>query len=85
MQLETIFLQLSQGFRKLDKLSDGGKQQALLKELTAQMQEAKTCVCACRVGHGRTGRGLLCRSGLLSILLRATGLAPCKGLGKEQA
>lgn len=42
VQLETIFLGLSQGFRKLDKLTDGGKQQALLKDLTAQMQEAKT-------------------------------------------
>lgn len=42
VQLENIFLSLSQGFRKLDKITDGGKQQALLKDLTAQMQEAKT-------------------------------------------
>ena len=42
VQLESIFLNLSTGFRKLDKLTDAGKQQGLLKELTAQMQEAKT-------------------------------------------
>lgn len=42
VQLENIFLNLSAGFRKLDKLTDGGKQQGLLKELTVQMQEAKT-------------------------------------------
>lgn len=41
LQLERIFHSLSQGFQKLDKLSDA-KQQAALKELTSQMQEAKT-------------------------------------------
>jgi hypothetical protein len=41
LQLEKIFHGLSQGFQRLDKLS-GAKQQALLKELTADMQEAKT-------------------------------------------
>ena len=40
-KLETIFLALGQGFTKLNGLSDA-KQQALLKELTSQMQEAKT-------------------------------------------
>ena len=40
-KLETIFLALGQGFTKLNGLSDS-KQQTLLKELTAQMQEAKT-------------------------------------------
>lgn len=44
VQLESIFLNLSNGFRKLDKLTDAGKQQGLLKELTAQMQEAKTLI-----------------------------------------
>lgn len=44
VQLENIFVNLSAGFRKLDKITDGGKQQTLLKELTAQMQEAKTLI-----------------------------------------
>ena len=41
LQLEKIFHSLSTGFQKLDKLPEG-KQQAALKELTAEMQEAKT-------------------------------------------
>lgn len=40
-KLETIFQSLGRGFKALDGLSDA-KQQASLKELTAQMQEAKT-------------------------------------------
>lgn len=43
LQLERIFHSLSQGFQKLDKLSEA-KQQAALKDLTAQMQEAKTLI-----------------------------------------
>ena len=42
IQLETIFTALAEGFKKLDKLADATKQTALLRELTAQMQEAKT-------------------------------------------
>lgn len=41
LQLERIFHGLSQGFQKLDKLPEA-KQAALLKDLTADMQEAKT-------------------------------------------
>ena len=41
IQLERIFHGLSQGFQKLDKLPEA-KQQVLLRDLTAQMQEAKT-------------------------------------------
>lgn len=41
VQLENIFQRLSDGFKRLDKLPEA-KQQGLLKELTAQMQEAKT-------------------------------------------
>ena len=41
LKLERLFHGLSQGFQKLDKLPEG-KQHALLKELTADMQEAKT-------------------------------------------
>mgnify|MGYP001810598826 CR=1 FL=1 len=41
LQLERLFHSLSQGFQKLDKMSEA-KQQASLRELTAQMQEAKT-------------------------------------------
>ena len=41
LQLEGIFMSLSDGFRKLDALPEA-KQQALLKELTGLMQEAKT-------------------------------------------
>jgi hypothetical protein len=41
VRLNNIFDGLSDGFKKLDKLPDL-KQQALLKDLTAQMQEAKT-------------------------------------------
>ena len=41
LQLEKIFHSLSTGFQKLDKLAEG-KQQAALKDLTAEMQEAKT-------------------------------------------
>ena len=40
VRLNNIFDDLSEGFKKLDKLSDT-KQQALLKEMTAHMQEAK--------------------------------------------
>ncbi len=40
VRLNNIFDELSEGFKKLDKLNDT-KQQALLKEMTAQMQEAK--------------------------------------------
>ncbi len=41
LQLERLFHGLSQGFQKLENLPEG-KHQALLKELTADMQEAKT-------------------------------------------
>ena len=41
VRLNNMFDELSEGFKKLDKLSDA-KQQALLKDMTAQMQEAKT-------------------------------------------
>lgn len=41
LQLETIFQSLSDAFKRMDKLPEG-KQQALMKDLTAQMQEAKT-------------------------------------------
>lgn len=43
LQLETIFQLLSDGFKRLDKLPEG-KQQSLMKDLTAQMQEAKTLI-----------------------------------------
>ena len=41
VRLNNIFDSLSDGFKRLDKLSDT-KQQALLKDMTALMQEAKT-------------------------------------------
>lgn len=41
LQLEKLFHGLSAGFQKLDKLA-GAKQAAMLKDLTADMQEAKT-------------------------------------------
>jgi hypothetical protein len=41
VQLENLFKLLSDGFRKLDKMPEGSKQQALLKQLTQHMQEAK--------------------------------------------
>lgn len=41
LQLERLFHGLSQGFQRLDKLPES-KQHTLLKELTADMQEAKT-------------------------------------------
>jgi hypothetical protein len=40
IRLNNMFDELSDGFKKLDKLPDT-KQQALLKDMTAQMQEAK--------------------------------------------
>jgi|LakMenEpi03Aug12_release.lakeMendotaPanAssembly.Ray.scaffolds.fasta_scaffold3178144_1 hypothetical protein len=40
IRLNNMFDELSDGFKKLDKLPDA-KQQALLKDMTAQMQEAK--------------------------------------------
>lgn len=40
VRLNNIFDDLSEGFKKLDKLNDN-KQQSLLKEMTALMQEAK--------------------------------------------
>lgn len=43
LQLEKLFHGLSAGFQKLDKLA-GAKQAALLKDLTADMQEAKTLI-----------------------------------------
>jgi hypothetical protein len=41
VRLNNIFDSLSEGFKRLDKLNDA-KQLAALKEMTAQMQEAKT-------------------------------------------
>jgi hypothetical protein len=41
VRINVIFETLSEGFKKLDKLSDA-KQAVLLKEMTALMQEAKT-------------------------------------------
>ena len=41
VRLNNLFDELSDGFKKLDKLNDT-KQQALLKDMTAMMQEAKT-------------------------------------------
>ncbi|EFN51513.1 hypothetical protein CHLNCDRAFT_55096 [Chlorella variabilis] len=43
LQLERLFHGLSQGFQRLDKLPES-KQHTLLKELTADMQEAKTLI-----------------------------------------
>jgi hypothetical protein len=40
IRLNNIFDELSDGFKKLDNLPDT-KQQAFLKDMTAQMQEAK--------------------------------------------
>lgn len=40
IRLNNMFDELSDGFKKLDKLPDT-KQQTLLKDMTAQMQEAK--------------------------------------------
>ena len=40
-QLEAIFEELKAGFKKYDGLTAGDKQQALLKELTAKMQDCK--------------------------------------------
>ena len=40
IRLNDIFDELSQGFKKLDKLSET-KQQKMLRDMTAQMQEAK--------------------------------------------
>jgi hypothetical protein len=40
IRLNNMFDELSDGFKKLDKLPET-KQQALLKDMTAQMQEAK--------------------------------------------
>lgn len=48
VRLNNIFDSLSEGFRKLDKLNES-KQQNALKEMTAQMQEAKSYVLAIRV------------------------------------
>ncbi|KDD76025.1 hypothetical protein H632_c391p2 [Helicosporidium sp. ATCC 50920] len=42
--LENTFKSLSEGFRKLDRVTDANKRQALLKQLTSQMQEAKTLI-----------------------------------------
>ena len=41
VQLNNIFDSLSEGFKRIERLNDA-KQQQLLKEMTAQMQEAKT-------------------------------------------
>lgn len=42
--LNNIFDELSEGFKKLDSLSDA-KKQSELKKMTARMQEAKAYVC----------------------------------------
>jgi hypothetical protein len=41
LKLEDIFQRLSNGFKLLDRLPDEGRKQALLKDLTSHMQEAK--------------------------------------------
>lgn len=43
VRLNNLFDSLSEGFRKMDKLSES-KRQASLKDMTAKMQEAKTYV-----------------------------------------
>lgn len=40
-KLKKIFLELKDGFKKLDSIPDAAKQQSLLKDLTAKMQEGK--------------------------------------------
>jgi len=40
IRLNNMFDELSDGFKRVDNLPDS-KQQALLKDMTAQMQEAK--------------------------------------------
>ena len=69
LQLEEIFKSLSDGFRKLDKLPDT-KAGALLKDLTAQMQEAKTCVRG--GGRGWAGRGSQAGAGGANAAAAAT-------------
>lgn len=43
VQLENLFKVLSDGFKRLDGMPEGNKKQALLKEMTQHMQEAKMC------------------------------------------
>ena len=40
-KLALIWAELRDGFKKVDGISDSGQQQALLRELTDRMQEAK--------------------------------------------
>ena len=41
IKLVAIWAELKDGFTKVDGISDSGQQQALLRELTDRMQEAK--------------------------------------------
>ncbi|KAK9814311.1 hypothetical protein WJX72_003799 [[Myrmecia] bisecta] len=43
-QLDAVYADLKAGFKKLDTLTDTNKQNALLKDLTNKMQEAKTLI-----------------------------------------
>jgi hypothetical protein len=42
-KLDEIYNELDSGFRKLDKLKDPTKSNAILKDLTNKLKDAKTC------------------------------------------
>ena len=42
VKVAKIFSELRDGFKRVDATSDSNKQQALLKDLTARMQDVKT-------------------------------------------
>lgn len=43
-KLEAIFAELEAAFKKLDRTRDDGKRATMLRDITTQLREAKTCV-----------------------------------------
>jgi hypothetical protein len=43
-RIESIYRELDDAFKKASKLKDGAKLQALLKDITNKLKDAKTCV-----------------------------------------
>jgi hypothetical protein len=44
-RLDAVFAGLEADFKRLDKARDPAKAQALLKDVTAKLKDAKACVC----------------------------------------
>lgn len=56
-RLDAVFAGLEADFKRLDKARDPAKAQALVKDVTAKLKDAKVCVCL--ITHCASSRLLL--------------------------